>query len=535
MHHFIRHRAANGLRLAKPQIQALREFRLYVRTRASTRAAAQSGTPSRLARGRHRVLRALALSAATLLVLELLYIVAIPTFVNRKLAAVAAESGLDLQVDSLRSWYPGDLRATSIRLGEAAQGAVLTTGRAAARFNVMSLAGAALQVKWVRIQAATLSLPNSDERVSHVPREAGPASGSMNWQGDATLSLVNVRLVQGQMTFSGSASCTDLTLRRAGDTQVVARSAVELDFHWGPHVRKGGRKRWGNLDMTGSARGTASNIAGLLDWQPAKLSAENSRFTANWHLQRGTLLAGSRVDIRASAADGHFGGMVWSAPRGLVLFAEVLNATRETTQFQVSARAVDAKLAHQAGTEPASFGLELAATLEQQRESGALGIVSGALTARQVKFAGHTPPSERPDFTVALEATTWRIADQWRISGKLDGHGKNAGFLMDLFAAGPGVRLMLDELRGQAFQISSHVALDDSMLSFEHIALTTSSMAARGSIFLPRTPLFGAVLVERGAFRLGLVFDEASMTTRLAPPRDWLEQTLASFVVPTAN
>jgi len=501
-------------------------------TRASTRVALQSGTHTRPIPRHHRVLRAIALSAAALVLIELLYIITIPLVVNRKLTTAAAAAGLELQVERLRSWYPGDLRAASVRLSEPARGAVLTTGRVAARFNVMSLAGAALQLKWLRVQAATLSLPSLDEPASQEQLEASPASASMNWHGDAMLSLENVRLVQGQLTFKGNASCTDLTVTRAGATRAVAQGAVALDFHWKHHVGQRARTRWANLEMNGSARGTVSDIARLLDWQPAEFSAQDSRFTASWHVQRGTLLAGSRLDVRASAADRRLGGLVWSAPQGLDLFAEVLNATAETIQFQLSIRAGRATLARHDGTQRTSFGLELAATLEQQLESDALGIVSGDLTARHVEIAGQTPAGERPDFTIALEAGSWSSADDWRISGKLDGHGKNAGFLLDLFEPGPGARLMLDELRGQAFQVSSHVAFDHSMLSFERIALTASSMAARGSLFLPDAPLFGAVLVERGAFRLGLLFDEASMTTRLAPPPNWLEQTLASLAMP---
>lgn len=83
------------------------------------------------------------------------------------------------------------------------------------------------------------------------------------------------------MTFAGSASCPDLKVTRDDATRAVAQGAVAFDFRWEHQLGQGGRTRWANLEMNGSARGTVSDIARLLDWQPAEFSAQDSRFTAS--------------------------------------------------------------------------------------------------------------------------------------------------------------------------------------------------------------------------------------------------------------
>ncbi len=523
---------------------------------------------------RHRFVRALSWCAVTLVGLEVIYVLGMTAFLDKRLRSAAGDGGLDVRAISLRSWYPGDLRARSVSLIDERLGLKLTTGIAAARFDLLSLLRGSLRLKWLRLEGVALQVQSLDRVADFAQRDAplepvgsvhpplmirgGMFAGaststgkgmridrvhatlqrvqleSTRLNGTTTLTLETVHVAAAQVSFVGKAKCRGLSWTRTGDARELARASAELDFRWRPASGTHARTNLERLDMTGSARGTVAEIARLLEWPPAWLSTRGGRMTANWQVEHGALLPQSHFDFKADDAQGTAAPLTWSTPDGLDLSLEVVNAKSPRLELQLSSRAAYAHISRSsqaADAEGATFGMQLDATLERSGESGKFSLATGRLVARNVELGAGTldPKTPQLGFSLDLSAGSWSTVDGLRAAGELHGAGADAGLVVDLITTEPSVRLMFAELRQQPFHVSSRLEVRDAMLAFEHIAFEASSISAHGGLFLTDLPARGAFVVERGAFRIGLRLAQGLVETRFSPPRGWLDGSLASL------
>lgn len=538
-------------------------------------APSQSSIASRTHSQRPRFVRAFGWCAVALVGLELIYVLGMTAFLDKRLQSAAGDGGFHVRATSLRSWYPGDLRARSVSLVDEALGLKLTTGIAAARFDLLSLLRGSLHLKWLRLEDVAVRVQSLDRVADFAQREAQPLEplrsvhpplkirasmfagastsprkgmqidrvhatlqrvqlGSTRLNGTAALTLETVHVAAAQVSFVGRAKCSGLSWTRTGDARELARGAAEVDFVWRPASGAHARANLERLDMTGSARGTVFEIASLLEWPRAWLATRGGRISANWRVEQGDLLPQSHFDFKADDAQGSAARLTWSTPDGLDLSLEVVETKSTRLQLQLSSRAAHAHVSRSsqaADTEGATFGMQLDATLERSRESGKLSIATGRLVARNVELGAGKPAPKTPQlgFSLDLAAGSWSTANGLRAAGELRGAGADAGLMVDLITTEPSVRLMLAELRDQPFHASSRVEVHDATLAFEDIALESSSISAHGGLFLTDLPARGVFMVERGAFRLGLRLEQGSIETRFSPPPGWLEDSLASL------
>jgi hypothetical protein len=455
-------------------------------------------------------LGALSLLCALALV-ELVYLLAGNLFLHARLARLAAQNKLSFESRGLRTLFPGDLRCQRVSLHDAAGRSAVLLRDMRAKLELLPLLRGVVRVR--QLEARQLEA-----------RFDGQGPDAVHLTGGSQLHAASFVITRDRFSAQGKLLFTGARLKR--NDLLVATFRGELTFDLPASSRPVPWRERVSVQSRLSAE--LSDIGPALRLPRAVLDAPQGRLETRVSVKQGRLVSCS-LELEIGPAFGRIQELEWSAPRTVHVGLTVTDGHERKVRIRLSSASLhlsrERSSAHPAASCDAAIDLDLvAAPVGAQQAS--LAELHGLLRARSLRA---TAPGEShaAGAELEIERASWSRSDGLQLTGKLHATGQDAGTLLPLLDVEPALSWSLSELQGQRFRLDFSVDSRRSRVSLQDIALETPALAAQGGLqFVGGGLAHGALLVQRGRLRFGLLLGDESSELDLKPGPDWLAQAL---------